>query len=197
MQRRRAEHLGRIIRRRQRIRTAAVPDPHDDTVLDPLWIRAAKSRASQLELVVVATAAVVAPLGWLGGWMLKKFITSLIPQTLRGFPIAALVWSGAVLGIVTVLSYQLVYGPAGSLGQIAVLPWTCQQMGLIPVVAGIYGIAEGWLAVEISRGWWPLTPVKPELTAVDAAEILGGYDMTGPGLVDARPLREDGERIRP
>jgi hypothetical protein len=51
--RRRAEQLGRIVRKRQRIRIAAVPDPHDDTLLDPLWIRAKKSRASQVEFVLV------------------------------------------------------------------------------------------------------------------------------------------------
>jgi hypothetical protein len=196
IQRRRAEQLGRIVLRRQRIRTSVVPDPHDDTGLDPLWLRAAKSRASQLELLLVAVAAATAPLGWLGGWILKQFITSLIPKTLRGFPVAALVWSGAGLGVVTVLSYQLVYDPAGSLGQIAVLPWVCQQLAAIPVVAGVYGIAEGWLVLEGSQRWWPLTPVKPRLTADDATAILGGYDITGPAVVDARPLREPGQRTR-
>jgi hypothetical protein len=196
MQRRRAEQLGRIVRRRQRIRTSAVPDPHDDTVLDPLWIRSAKSPASQLELVLVAVTAAIAPLGWPGGWVLHRFITGLIPQTLRGFPVAALVWSGAALGLVTVLSYQLVDDVAGSPGYIAVLLWLCQQLSVIPAVAGIYGIANGWLALEGSRPWWPLTPVNPRLTAEDAAAILSGYDMTGPAVIDARPLGEPGPRTR-
>src|ERR1700749_2319066 len=157
IQRRRAERLGRIVRRRQRIHTSAVPDPHDDTGLDPLWLRATKSRASQLELVLVVVAAAIAPLSWPAGWILKKAITGLIPQTLRTVPIVALVWSGFGLGVVTLLSYELVYDAAGSLGQIAVLPWVCQQLATIPVVAGIYGIAEGWLAIEGSQRWWPLT----------------------------------------
>jgi hypothetical protein len=190
MQRRRAEQLSRIMRRRQRIRTSAVPDPHDDTVLDPLWIRATKSPASQVELVVVAVAAAIAPLGWLGGWVLHRFLTGLIPQTLRGFPVAALVWSGAALGTVTVLSNQLVDDAASSPGHIAVVLWVCQQLSVIPAVAAIYGIAEGWLALQGSGRWWPLTPVCPRLTAEDAALILGGYDMTGPGVIDARPLAE-------
>lgn len=196
IQRRRAERLGRIVRRRQRFQTRAVPDPHDDTGLDPLWLRAAKSRASQLELTLVAMTAVIAPVGWPAGWFLKKAITGLIPQTLRSFPVVALVWSGVGLGVVTLLSYQLVYDAAGSVDQIAVLPWVCQQLAMIPVVAGIYGIAEGWLAVEASQRWWPLTPVMPPLTADDAAAILGGYDMTGPGVVDARPLGTLGQRTR-
>jgi hypothetical protein len=197
IQRRRAEQLGRIVRKRQRIRTVAVPDPHDDTLLAPLWLRAAKSPASQVELAVVVVAAAVAPIGWAVGWVLKTTITRLIPQMLRGYPIAALLWSGAGLGVLTVLVYQLVYDPAGSFGQITGLPWLCAQLSMIPTVAGIYGIAEGWLAVEGSRQWWPLTPVKRPLTAEDAAAILGGYDMTGPGVLDARPLHEPGERTRP
>jgi hypothetical protein len=190
IQRRRAEQLGRIVRKRQRIRTVAVPDPHDDTLLDPLWLRASKSRASQAELAVVFIAAAIAPIGWPVGVVVKAMITRLIPETLRGFPIAALLWSGVGLGSLTVVGYQLVYDPAGSLGQIAVLPWVCVQLAAVPVVAGIYGIAEGWLAVDGSQQWWPLTPVKQQLTAEDAAAVLGGYDATGPGLIDARPLNE-------
>jgi hypothetical protein len=77
------------------------------------------------------------------------------------------------------------------------LPWVCVQLTTIPTVAGLYGIAEGWLAVEGSDRWWPLTPVRQRLSAEDAVAILGGYDMTGPGVVDARPLNEPGERTRP
>ena len=197
IQRRRAEQLGRIVRKRQRIRTAAVPDPHDDTFLAPLCVRTTKSPASQVELVLVLVAAAIAPIGWTAGWALKTAITRLIPQTLRGYPIAALLWSGAGLGAVTVAVYQLVYDPAGSLGQITGLPWVCMQLATIPTVAGLYGIAEGWLAVAGSEQWWPLAPVKRPLTAEDAAAILGGYDITGPGVVDARPLNEPGERTRP
>jgi hypothetical protein len=197
IQRRRAEQIGRIVRKRQRIRTAAVPDPHDDTILDPLCLRAKTSHASQVEFVVVLVAAGIAPLGWPAGWALKTMLTRLIPETLRAYPIAALLWSGAGLVALTVLIYQLVYDPSGSFGQIAVVPWVCLQLSIIPMVAGVYGIAEGWLAVEGSDQWWPLTPVKQRLTAEDAAAILGGYDVTGPGVVDARPLNEPGERTRP
>jgi hypothetical protein len=197
IQRRRAEQLGRIVRKRQRIRTTAVPDPHDDTLLDPLWIRATKSRASHVELLLVVAAAVLMPIGWLGGWILKAAVTRLSPDVLRAFPIAALLWSGVALGTLSLLAYQLVYDSAGSLGQIVTLPWLCLQVAAIPAVAAGYGIAEGWLAVEGSAQWWPLTPVRRPLTEEDAAAVLGGRDCTGPGLVDARPLREPGDRTRP
>jgi hypothetical protein len=196
IQRRRAEQLGRRVRARQRRRAAAIPDPHDDTVLPPWWLRSAKSPASQAEMALVLIAALVAPLGWLGGWMGKSLITQLIPTTLRGYPIAALVWSGAGLGLLTTLLCQAAYDPAQSLRQVALLPWGCLQLAAVPVVAGLYGVAEGWLAVPGSQQWWPLTPPVRPLTAQDAAVILGGYDLTGPGLLDAQRLNEPGERTR-
>jgi len=77
------------------------------------------------------------------------------------------------------------------------MPWLCVQVAAIPVVAGLYGVAEGWLAVPRSDQWWPLTPPQRPLSAADAAEILGGYDLTGPGLLDAQRLNTPGERSRP
>jgi hypothetical protein len=76
IQRRRAELLGREVRARQRAIATAVPDPHDDTVIPPLWLRAANSPASQLELLGVLAAAVLTPLGWLAGWLLKQVVNS-------------------------------------------------------------------------------------------------------------------------
>lgn len=197
IQRRRAEQLGRIVRRRQRIHTVAVPDPHDDTVVPPIYLRQARSVASRLEVVAVLVLAALLPVGWPVGVLVKKSIVSLIPDTLRGFPIAALLWSGVGLGVLTLLVYQLVYDPAGSFGQVAVLPWVAVQLAAIPFVAGVYGVLEGWLAVEGSDRWWPLTPVKQPLTAEDAVAILGGYDITGPGVIDARPLKDPAHGRRP
>jgi hypothetical protein len=192
IQRRRAEILGRHIRARQRAVASAVPDPHDDTVISPLWLRTAKSPASQLELFVVTLTAVVVPLGWFAGWILKTVFTQLIPDRLRAFPIAALLWSGALLGLLIIL----IYHPAATFGQMVLTPWVCLQLAAVPAVAGVYGIAEGWLAVSGSRQWWPLTPPKRPLSVEDAAAILGGYDVTGPALLDAQRLNEPGERSR-
>jgi hypothetical protein len=197
IQRRRAEQLGRVVRKRQRIHTAAVPDPHDDTRIEPLWLRAHTSRSASVELCIVALAAVTAPIGWPAGRAAYAALVRLIPQTLCGFPIAATLWAGTALGAVAMLAFGLVYDPAGSFAQITVLPWLCLQLAAVPVVAAIYAIADGWLAVPGSCQWWPLTPVKRTLTAEDAAAVLGGYDITGPGLVDAQPLNEPGERTRP
>jgi hypothetical protein len=186
IQRRRAELLGRKVRARQRAIATAVPDPHDDTVIPPLWLRTTKSCASQVELLAVTVAAIVVPLGWIGGWLFQAAVTQLIPSRLRAFPIAALLWSGALLGLLIVV----IYDPAPTFGQVVFAPWLCLQLAAVPSVAGVYGLAEGWLAVPGSNQWWPLTPPKQPLTADDAATILGGYDITGPALLDARRLND-------
>ncbi|WP_428339055.1 hypothetical protein [Mycobacterium sp.] len=196
IQRRRAERLGRRVRARQRHRASAVPDPHDDTVLPPIWLRTAKSSAAQFELVVVTIFGLLVPLGWLGGWAVKTILVQSIPARLRGFPIAALLCSGAGLGLLTLVLSYAAYDPEGSLGEVALLPWGCLQLAAVPAAAGVYGVADGWLAVSGSRQWWPLTPARRPLSSQDAAEILAGYDLTGPGLVDARRLNEPGERTR-
>jgi hypothetical protein len=193
IQRRRAELLGRKVRARQRAIAAAVPDPHDDTVIPPLWLRTSSSAASQAEQLVVVLAALLVPLGWLGGWLLNRVVTQLIPGTLRAYPIAMLLWSGALLGLCIVGFYD----PGRTLAQIVVTPWVCAQVAAVPFAAGGYGIAEGWLAVTGSDQWWPLTPPKRPMTAEDATLILGPYDTTGPGLLDAHPLPNPGERSQP
>jgi hypothetical protein len=77
------------------------------------------------------------------------------------------------------------------------LPWLSVQLSAIPFVAGVYGILEGWLAVDGSDQWWPLTPVREPLTAQDAAAILGAYDVTPPAVVEVKPVNESGYRTRP
>jgi hypothetical protein len=66
-------------------------------------------------MTVVLLAALAVPLGWFGGWTVKNLVTQLIPTTLRGYPIAALLSSGAGLGLLTTLLCQAVYDPAQSL----------------------------------------------------------------------------------
>jgi hypothetical protein len=161
--------------------------------MPPLLLRTAKSPSSQLELAFVLLTAILVPIGWPLGWVLKSIVTHLIPGTLRAYPIAALLWSGALLGLPIVMLYD----PGPTFGRVLLTPWLCLQVAAVPVVAGVYGIAEGWLAVTGSDRWWPLTPPKRPITAEDAAVILGPYDATGPGLLDARPLPKPGERSHP
>ena len=62
-----------------------------------------ESPASQVELSLVVMVALAAPLGWFGGWLPKWAVTQLIPGTLRAYPIAALLWAGAIFGLRTIL----------------------------------------------------------------------------------------------
>lgn len=192
IQRRRAEQLGRQVRSRQRRAATAVPDPHDDTVMPPLVLRAAKSPAAQLELMAVTILAALLPLGWLGGLALKSAVVKLIPSTLRGFPIAALLWSGTALGLVILICYR----PGPTLTQTVAAPWWCAQIAAVPAIAGCYGLLDGWLAIAGSKRWWPLTPARRALTEADAVDILGGYDSTGPAPLDVRRLNAVGDRSR-
>jgi hypothetical protein len=190
IQRRRAERLGRRVRSRQRAMATTVPDPHDDTAIPPLMLRAAKSPAAQLELTAVAILAIGVPLGWLGGWALKHAVVGLIPSMLRAFPITGLLWSGVALGATILVFYDPGPSPAQTVG----VPWLCAQMATMPAIAGLYGVLDGWLAVPDSQRWWPLAPSRRPLTEADAVDILGGYDGTGPDLLDAQRLNAMGER---
>jgi hypothetical protein len=195
IQRRRAEQLGRLIRVRQRAQAAAVPDPHDDTLLPPILLRTNQSPASAVEGLALTALLVIAPLGWLGGYLVKCAVVRLIPSQLRGYPVAVLLWAGAAIGALTVALVAAVQRPGADLTQLTVMPWLCVQIAGVFVVAGVYGIAEGWLAVPASRLWLPRTPPTPAVTAEDAAAVLGGWDMTAPGLLDAQPLNAHGHRI--
>lgn len=196
IQRRRAEQLDRRIRARQRMRSSAAPDPHDDTSLPPWWLRPSHSPAAQVEAWVILAALIVVPLGLAGGYLVKAVITRLIPDTLRGYPVLALSWVAAGLGGLTVLLDAVAVQPEASLAQIVVPPWACLQIVAVPATAAVLGIAEGWWAVPASRAWFPRVPPPQPLSSAEAAEILGGYDLTGPAVVPARRLNESGERTR-
>lgn len=190
IQRRRAELLGRRIRARQRDVASAVADPHDDTALPPIWLRTSKSPASQVELLIILGLGIAIPIGWFAGWVFYTALVRLVPGTLRAFPVAALLWASAILAV----PLLVLYDPAPSFANAVVVPWLCVQLAAVPATAGILGIANGWLALEASTAWWPLTPPTPSLSAAEAAAILGGYDTTGVGVLDAVPLNTPGGR---
>ena len=56
---------------------------------------------------------------------------------------------------------------------------------------GMYGILEGWLAVDGARDWWPMRP-PPERDEADFGWDSG--DLTLPGLFDVSVQDEVGER---
>lgn len=175
IQKRRAEVLNRQIRERNRRAAGARPNPYDDNVIHPLPARPPATVEGVVELVIVAVLLVLAPLGWLLGHLLYRWILTYIPDRLRSYPIPALLWTSVGIGLLTVALYD-----AGEDLQTAlVAPWIIAQIPATFLAAGLYGILNGWLAVDGSAAWWPVVPPP---TLVDLDIPLGADDLTGPGV---------------
>lgn len=179
-QKRRAELLGKKLRSQARARAGARPDPHDDQVTPALVFRSSSTSTGGLETVAVAICAVAAPLGWPVGRAVYSCILNLIPAKLRAYPIPALLWAGVLCG----MPLPLLYDPSGNLSSALAVPWLIAQIPATFLAAAVYGILEGWLAVDGSTDWWPLTPVAAD---VDDDLILGSGYVSMPTVLDPRP----------
>jgi hypothetical protein len=187
-QKRRAEILARRIRDRAAVNSGARVDPADDDVIHPLIARPVKTAYAGADLLIVLVCAVLAPVGWLIGKGLYRAVVQLIPEWLRSYPVAALMWAAVAVG----LPLPLLYRPGDSLTATVLVPWLVAQVPAALLAAGVYGILEGWLAIDGARDWWPMSPPA------------GGDDVDF-GLVDEEPhlpavfhtrrQREPGERI--
>jgi hypothetical protein len=186
-QKRRAEILAQQIRIRAEKLTGARVDPADDNVIHWLLMRPVKTPYAALDFTIVVVAAVLAPIGWPAGRAVYQGVVQLIPETLRSYPVAAFMWAS----VVTSLPLVLLYDPGPTLAQTVLLPWVLGQLPATALAAGIYGILDGWLAVDGSRDWWPMRP--PAATeSVDFG--LQADDLTPPGIFGTYPTPEVGER---
>lgn len=190
MQVRRAELLNRRIRRRHREVAGARPNPYDDHATHPLLTRGAKTVEAKLELAIVLLAAIAAPLGWPAGRFIYKRTETLIPDRLRSYPVPALLFAAVVLGVVTVLLYD----PGTDLKSAILAPWLMAQLPAAALTAAIYGILNGWLAIDGSTEWWPLTPPAP---SIELPEVLLPDDLTAPSLFDTAPVADTIDRTPP
>lgn len=179
-QKRRAELLGKKLRSQARARAGARPDPHDDQVTPALMFRSPSKSTGGLETVVVAVCAAAAPLGWSLGRAVYSCILRVIPEKLRAYPIPALLCAGVLCG----MPLPVLYEPSGSLSSVLVVPWLIAQIPATFLAAAVYGIVEGWLAVDGSTDWWPLTPVAAD---VDDDLILGPGYVSMPTVLDPIP----------
>ncbi|MCA2304829.1 hypothetical protein JF770_14770 [Mycobacterium intracellulare] len=187
-QKRRAELLAKKIRARTRSHVGARPDPHDDVVALPLLMRSATSASGSFEATLALTCAVIAPLGWPAGKIGYRLIVTLIPERLRAYPIPALLWGAALAELPLPF-----YAPSPSLWGELITPWLLAQLPATLLTAAVYGVLEGWLAVEGSSDWWPLTP---EAVEVDDDLILGPtLPMTT--VLDPLPDPDPTRRIPP
>jgi hypothetical protein len=192
MQIRRAELLNRQIRRRNRDLAGARPDPHDDHGTHPFGVRGFKTVEARTELCIVALAAISAPIGWPAGRLIYTRIEALIPERLRSYPVPALLWTAATLGTLTSLLY-LSRGDT-SLHATVLAPWIMAKLPATFLTAGIYGILNGWLAIDGSTDWWPLTP--PPVT-VDFTVPLVPDDLTGPPVFDTVDTPRSSQDLTP
>lgn len=186
-QKRRAEILARHIRDRAAEKSGARVDPADDDVIHPLVTRPVKTIYGGADLAIVAVTAMLAPVGWPAGRALYRGIVQLIPRELRSYPVAALLWSAVVVGA----PLPLLYEPTDSLAGTVLAPWLLAQVPAALLAAGIYGILEGWLAVDGARDWWPMRP-PPEHDVADFGAFID--DLTMPGLFATRASEPPGER---
>jgi hypothetical protein len=176
-QKRRAELLGKRIRARSRARVGARPDPHDDQVTAPLVFRTSSTTTGALETGVVAAIAAAAPIGWPLGRVFYAVIVGLIPARLQSYPIAALTWAAVLSGA----PLPLLYDPTPSLVSTLLVPWLLAQVPATFAAAAAYGVLEGWLAIDGSSDWWPMTPAQRD---IDDTLILGPTPVSMPTLLD-------------
>jgi len=182
-QKKRAEDLARQIRDRDGKLTGALPDPADDNVIHPWYMRPPKTPYAMLDWCIFMIAGVLAPAGWPLGKMISTTTVQLIPAgVLRSYPIAGFMWAAAAIGLPLPMVVMF-GGTSESLADAIVLPWLVAQLPAALLVAGIYGILEGWLAVDGARDWWPMRP------PIDNDDVDFGFeadDLTGPGIFPTR-----------
>src|SRR5690348_3157773 len=97
-QKRRAEILARHIRDRAQENTGARVDPADDDIIHPMWARPPETIYAAVDWIIVLTAALFAPIGWIAGRGVYTFTTQLISDTVRSYPIAAFMWGAVAVG---------------------------------------------------------------------------------------------------
>jgi hypothetical protein len=188
-QKRRAEILARQIRDRATENSVARVDPADDDVIHRFTSRMWSNNTpyAVFDAAIILTAAILAPLGWPMGYWLYKMTVQLIPEQIRSYPIAAFMCAAVAIG----LPLPLLYTPSDSVIGTVVVPYVFAQLPAAALAAGVYGILEGWLAVDGSRDWWPMRP--PPVSAL----VDFGWepdDMTLPGVFPTRETPDSGER---
>ncbi|OPX07372.1 hypothetical protein B1790_23675 [Mycobacterium sp. AT1] len=186
-QKRRAEILARQIRDRAQELSGARVDAADDDVIHPLLMRPVKTPYAGVDMAIVAVAAVLAPLGWPVGRWVHKTVVQLIPESLRSYPVAAFMWAAVITGLPVVLLYE----PGPTLTHTVLVPWLLGQLPATALTAGVYGILDGWLAVDGSRDWWPMRP-PAAVESVDFGFEVDALPM--PEIFDTFPAPPLGER---
>ncbi len=193
IQRARIEKLDIQIRRRYAATILAAPSRRDDLPRNPLPARGHLSVLGQIEWWAFWTMLLFAPLGWLTGKGLYRLTVALIPATFRSYPIVAFLWASLAPGALIVFLYD----PAPGLGSTVLWAWVAAQLPAMLLIAGLYGIVEGWLAVPGALLFRPTQLPPLDISPVDAAAILGADDLTAPSLIPAAATPDLGAMTPP
>lgn len=182
IQRARMEKLDIQIRRRTAATVLAAPSRRDDLPRNPLPARGHSSTIGALEFVGFCTLLTFLPIGWPLGRGLYRLLTQLVPDTLRSYPTSA-----ALCTACTGWWIPLLYDPGPGIVDKIVVPWAAGQLAGTMLIAGLYGIVEGWLAVPGAGQLWPSTLPALEMNETDAAEVLGADVLTSPSVIEPSP----------
>lgn len=187
------EKLDIQIRRRYAAKVLAAPSRRDDLPRNPLPARGHASVIGQIEWCGFAIMMLFIPLGWLVGRVVYQIALALIPATIRSYPIVAFLWGSLLPGAAILVFYD----PAPGLGSKVLWVWVAAQFPAALLIAGLYGIVEGWLAVPGSLQLRPTNLPALEISPVDAEAIIGADDITAPPLIPPAPTPNLGEMTPP
>lgn len=193
-QRRRANLLQAAYDDRRRQLAGTGFNRHVQAITEKFYLRAVASRAAGKETVVVIGCALIFPVAWpLGRWLYLWLVrrvehvrASGKNEGLWSIPVTAL----AFIGVAVLLIGTIAVDPSTAttfLG--AVTPaWIIVQGAGMFLMASVYGILEGWIAVPGTNGWWPFPP--PALPPAGSLAVQGDSHTAGapppPGM-DQRP----------
>ncbi|WP_441964643.1 hypothetical protein [Mycolicibacterium houstonense] len=187
------EKLDIQIRRRLAAKILAAPSRRDDFARNPLPARGHTSLIGSIEWAGFWVMMIFIPMGWAVGKGIYKITVALIPDTLRSYPIVAFLWSALIPGFAIVLLHD----PAPGLGPKVFWVWVAAQFPAALLIAGLYGIVEGWLAIPGSLQLRPTNLPPLEISPVDAEAIIGADDLTAPSLIPPAPSPAFGEMTPP
>lgn len=176
------EKLDIQIRRRTAATVLAAPSRRDDLPRNPLPARGHSSTIGTLEWGFFGLLLMCLPIGWPLGKGLYRLLTQLVPDTLRSYPTSA-----ALCTACTGWWIPLFYDPGPGIVDKVVVPWAAGQLAGTLLIAGLYGIVEGWLAVPGAGQLWPSTLPALEMNETDAAEVLGADVLTSPSVIEPSP----------
>ncbi|APA78416.1 hypothetical protein BB737_14910 [Mycobacterium avium subsp. hominissuis] len=193
-QRRRANLLQAAYDDRRRQLAGTGFNRHVQAITEKFYLRATASRAAWKETLVVLGCAVIFPVAWpLGRWLYLALVrrvehvrASGRNEGLWSIPITFLAWIGVAVLAIGAAAIGL-SSPTTFLGVLALPAIVVQGAGMF-LMASVYGILEGWIAVPGTTGWWPYPP--PTLPPAGSLAVQGDSHTAGappPPGIDAPP----------